>query len=139
MSHDNIAPADLVALDKRHVKAAAAVLTRAFQDDPLFGHTFSDQSEMKRKAPSPLFECDLGYGVRGRRGRRRCQDFLDCCDCICRRGYFCRRRFYGLCRAFLSRRRLDRHRGFCCGRLRCCQLLSFDRGYSVDDLVQKID
>ncbi|MBE9505616.1 MAG: GNAT family N-acetyltransferase [Chloroflexi bacterium] len=64
MSHDNIAPADLVALDKRHVKAAAAVLTRAFQDDPLFGHTFSDQSEMKRKAPSPLFECDLGYGVR---------------------------------------------------------------------------
>ncbi len=64
MSHASIAPADLVALDKRHVKAAAEVLTRAFQDDPLLGHGFSDQSEMKRKAPSPLIEYMLSYCVR---------------------------------------------------------------------------
>lgn len=64
MSHTSINPQDFVRLNKTHVKAAAEVLTRAFQDDPLLGHTFSDQSEMKRKTPFPLFECDLCYGVR---------------------------------------------------------------------------
>ena len=51
-------------MNKTHVKAAAEVLTRAFEDDPLFGHGFSDQSGMKRRAPSPIFECALGYCVR---------------------------------------------------------------------------
>jgi len=64
MSHASIDPEDFVRLNKTHVKAAAEVLTRAFEDDPLLGHAFSDRPEMKRKAPSPLFECDLGYGVR---------------------------------------------------------------------------
>ncbi len=64
MSHDNIAPANLVALDKRHVKAAAAVLARAFQDDPLLGYALSDRSEMKRGDPSPLIEYILSYCIR---------------------------------------------------------------------------
>lgn len=64
MSHTSIEPQDFVRLNKPHIRAAAKVLTRAFQDDPLFGHAFSDESEMDGRAPSPILECALRYCVR---------------------------------------------------------------------------
>ncbi len=54
---------DLVQLNKRHIKPAAEVLGRAFQNYPLFEYSFPDELE-REKIAIHFFQFILSYGIR---------------------------------------------------------------------------
>lgn len=54
---------DLVQLNKSHIKPAAEVLTRAFQNYPVSKYLFADELEREKRTPD-FFQYMLSYGVR---------------------------------------------------------------------------
>jgi len=54
---------DIIRLDKSHIKPAADMLTRAFQDDPVYLHCLPDEYERLEKMPY-LFQILLRYTTR---------------------------------------------------------------------------
>lgn len=54
--------AELIKLKKVHVKPAASMLVRAFQDNPFYAYVYPDAAEMEVRLPY-MFELHLLYGL----------------------------------------------------------------------------